>query len=88
MNKSLLNTKSVVPRQDVRAFEKKLFRFGFGYPLNLGLSTLPKFSKGAKENIAFAINFNGEITTFKYNDEYMEYEQRFEDEIKWEYFFD
>ena len=86
--KSLLNTKTIVPRGDVRAFEKQLFKYGFGYPIALGLNSTPKYSKIAKGNIGFIVNYNGEITDVDYDKNWKEYEGSYEEEINWEYFFD
>jgi len=88
MNYNLLNTKTIVPRANVRAFEKILFMNGFGYLLSLDLSTIPRYSKGAKTNVAFIINANGEIDDYDYNDDFMPYERSSAEEINWEFYFD
>jgi hypothetical protein len=88
MNYNLLNTKTIVPRANVRAFEKELFKCGFGYPLNLELSTYPRYKKGSKMNIAFIINANGEIEDYEYDNDFMPYERSTAEEINWEFYFD
>ena len=88
MNYNLLNTKTVVPRSDVRAFEKNLFKQGFGYPLNLELSTYPRYKKGAKSDVAFIINVNGEIEDYDYDNDFMPYERSTAEAINWEFYFD
>jgi len=87
MDKSLLNTKVIVPRQDVRAVEKLMFKKGFGYPLSLGLSDLPRYKSGAKHCVAFIINYNGEMKDLNYDKDYTEFDRAFEEEVNWEYFF-
>jgi len=88
MNYNLLCTKTIVPKSNVRAFEKILFKNGFGYPLNLELSTYPRYTKGAMNNVAFIINANGEIEDYNYDIDYMPYERTNAEEINWEFYFD
>lgn len=88
MDYNLLCTKTIVPRSEVRAFEKKMFNKGFGYLLNLELSTLPRYKNGAKHNVAFIINANGEITDYDYDNDYIPFEQTSAEEINWEFYFE
>jgi len=88
MNHNLLNTKTVVPRKDVRSFEKQLFKQGFRYPLNLDLSQYPRYKKNPNNSIAFIINCNGEIENIDYETNFHDFNRSSADNINWEFYFE
>jgi len=89
MTKELLSTKCIVPGKHVKTFEKRLFKHGFGYELNLGIEQISmNFSK--KHPIAFFIDYSGKIEFIEnfQEEDVPEFRNAPEEEINWEFYYD
>jgi hypothetical protein len=91
MTGELLFTKTIVNKKDVRAFQRILFKHGFGYELALDMDK--SFRKLKGQSVAFFIDSSGYITYIEdydyYNDDhYREYSGCTNEEVSWEYYFD